>query len=176
MKQTAKITVCAVSAALAAALMLVSYFPYLTYAIPAVAGLFMMIPLITADCKWAFCAYIVSAVIVLFTAEPEAKFLYVFLLGYYPIVKALIERIKKPFVEWLIKILIYNAAIVIFYKTAAFVIGADFTDFGDLGKYGVYIFWAFSNIVFVLYDIAVSRMAVLYIYRIHPQIKKLFKI
>ena len=38
-------------AALATAFMLLSYFPYLTYAIPAVAGLFVMVTVIETNYK-----------------------------------------------------------------------------------------------------------------------------
>ena len=82
--------------------MLLSYFPYLTYAIPAVAGLFIMAVVIELDVKWAFLSYTSSAVLVFLFAEMESKLMYVFFLGYYPIVKALLERMRKPLIEWII--------------------------------------------------------------------------
>ena len=176
MKQNAKITISAISAALAVALMLTSYFPYLTYTIPAVAGLFMMLPLITINAKWAFASYIVSAIIVFLIAEPEAALLYVFLLGYYPILKGIIERMKKAIFEWPLKLVVFNIAIVCFYQVAILVMGISFGDFGDFGRYGLYIIWFAANVVFVLYDIAISNMAILYMYRVNPKIKKLFKL
>ena len=175
MKKNAKITVSAITAALSVAFMLTSYFPYLTYTIPAVAGLFMIVPLILIDAKWAFASYISSALIIVFVAEPEAMLLYVLFMGYYPILKALIERLKNAILEWPVKLTIFNVAIVVFYNIAVLVMGIPFGDFGDLGKYGVYIFWILSNVVFVLYDLAISNMTVLYIYKVHPKIKKLFK-
>ena len=72
MKKSAKITICAISAALAATFMLTSYFPYLTLAIPGIAGLFMLMPLVEVGKGYAFLSYIVSAGIVLISAEPEA--------------------------------------------------------------------------------------------------------
>ena len=82
MKNTGKITLCAIMSALAVVIMLVSYFPYLTYAIPAVAGLCVMVVLIETDYKWAFFCYVTSAVLVFLFAELESKFMYVFFFGF----------------------------------------------------------------------------------------------
>ena len=43
--------------------MLLSYFPYLTYAVPAVAGLFIMVAVIEAGYKWALGAYAAASVL-----------------------------------------------------------------------------------------------------------------
>jgi hypothetical protein len=175
MKQSAKITLSAISAALAAVIMLVSFFPYFTYAVPAVAGLVMMMPLIEIGTSWAFSAYIVSAVLSLLIAEKEAAVLYVCLLGFYPILKSVIERLKNGLLEWIIKLAVFNIAVCAAYFVLSAVIGLSAEDFGILGKYGVYILLALGNIVFVIYDIAISRFSIVYFIKIHPQIKKMFK-
>ena len=99
-------------AALAVVMMLVSYFPYLTYAVPAVAGLFIMVIVIELNIKWAILSYFCSAVFVFLFAEMESKFMYIALLGYYPIAKALIERINKNFIEIPIKLILFNINVV----------------------------------------------------------------
>ncbi len=176
MKNTAKITFSAVCAALSTVFMLTGYFPYLTYAIPAVAGLFIMIVCIEVGIKYSVGAYVTSAALVLITAEPETKILYVCLFGFYPIVKALVEKIGKIPIEWLIKLVVFNVCILVYYKLSVSILGISFEDLGVIGEYGIYIFWAAANIVFVLYDIAVSRMSMFYIARLHPKISKMFKI
>ena len=90
-------------AALASVFMLTSYFPYLTYAIPALAGLFIMVAFIETDIKWAAVTYIASSVLIFFVAEPEAKLLYIMFFGYYPIIKALFERVRSRVFEYLFK-------------------------------------------------------------------------
>ena len=100
MKNTKKITLCGMVASLSIVIMLTSYFPYLTYAIPALAGIFMMVPLIECGVSWSFGTYIASSAIIFITGETEAKLLYVLFLGYYPILKSLIERIKKQAVHF----------------------------------------------------------------------------
>ena len=162
-------------AALAVSFMLLSYFPYLTYAIPAFAGLFIMAVVIEINYKWAFVSYLASAVLVFLFAEPESRLLYVFFLGYYPILKALLERMKKPVTEWILKIFFFNAAVLLVYFVFAKPLGIDLSDIPLLGKYGALILLGLGNIVFVLYDIAVSRMAGVYLGVVRPKIKGILK-
>ncbi len=174
-KHTVNLTLCAISAALATVITLAAYFPYVTYAAPAVAGLVTVMLVIETNKKWAAASFLVSAVLVLLFAEPESKFLYVFFFGYYPIVKAAVEKINKPIIEWAIKIITFNAAMLIIYGVLSFVVDLSVEDFGVLGKYGAWIFLAAGNLVFVLYDIAIAQVAAFYIQRIHPSVRKLFK-
>ena len=161
--------------ALAVTFMLLSYFPYLTYAIPAIAGLFIMVVVIEINLKWAFLSYLTSAVLVFISAEPESRLMYVFFLGYYPILKAIIEKIKQPVLEWILKIISFNCAVLVVYLIFAKPMGIDFSDFGVLGKYGALILLGLGNLAFALYDIAVSKMALVYIWTIAPKIKKILK-
>ena len=175
MKQSSKISLCAVCSALATVIMLVSYFPYLTYAVPAVAGLCVMIPLMEISPLWALYTYLVSAVLSLFFAEPESKFIYIFLCGFYPILKALIERIHKMWLEWIIKLAIFEISLYSVFKVTVLFTDISYDDIGGFGKYGIIAFIILCNIVFVLYDIAISRVSMFYIYRIRPKIKKYIK-
>ncbi len=162
-------------AALATMVMLLSFFPYFIYAIPAFAGLFIMVAVIEIDCKWAFGSYLASAVLVFLLADPESRLLYIFFFGYYPIAKALIERIKKPIIEWPIKAVIFNASVLLVYLVFAGIFGISTEEFGEWGKYGALALLSLGNVVFVLYDIAVSRMAMFYFAIIEPKIKRIFK-
>ena len=175
MKNTGKITISAIFSALAVVIMLTSYFPYLTYAIPAVAGLCIMVVLIETDYKWALLSYIVSSVLIFLFGEMESKLMFIFLFGYYPIVKALVEKTKKPLFEWPIKLVVFNSAILLVYGLLAEVIGMTFEDLGEFKKYGTAILLILANIVFVVYDIAISRLSMAYFYKLHPKIQKLFK-
>ena len=175
MKNTKKITLCGMVASLSIVIMLTSYFPYLTYAIPALAGIFMMVPLIECGVSWSFGTYIASSAIIFITGETEAKLLYVLFLGYYPILKSLIERIKKQAVEWVLKLICFNAAAVAFYYVSSMLFAVSFDDLGDFGKYGAFIFLAICNVVFVIYDIGISRVASYYMISLHDKVKKIIK-
>ncbi len=134
-----------------------------------------MVPLIEIGALWGAATYAVSAPLVMLFGEIEASLLYVFLFGYYPVLKAVIERINKIWIEWTLKLLCFNAAVMAVYYVSSRVFMISFDDLGDFGKYGAVIFLLLCNAVFVLYDIAISRVSVLYMARLHPKIKKLIK-
>ena len=171
MKQTVKITLCAMMAGLSVVFMLFSYLPSVTYAVPAVTGLLIMVPVIEINKKWALGAYITASVLIFLTGETESKLLYICFFGFYPIVKCLIESFKKPLIEWILKLLIFNASMLLLYGLFSTLFGISTEDFGALGKYGAFLFLAIGNVVFILYDIAVSRMAAFY-FRIRPAFSK----
>ena len=156
--------------------MLLSYFPYFTYAVPAITSLLTMMLVIEINVKWAFAVYVAASVLVFIFAEPESKLMYICLFGYYPIAKALIERVNKPVIEWVLKLAVFNAAVLLIYAVFAEMFGISIEDFNTLGKYGAYIFLVFANAGFVLYDITVSRLSGTYMLRIPPRVKKLLKI
>lgn len=162
-------------AAIASVIMLTSYFPYLTYAIPAIAGMFMMVPLIECGAAWAFGSYIASSLIIFITGEIEAKMLYVLFLGYYPILKSIIERVKKQIIEWVLKLACFNVAAIAFYYVSSMLFAVSFDDFGDFGKYGALVFLLICNVVFVIYDIGISRVASYYMFTLHAKIEKMIK-
>ena len=47
---------------------------------------------------------------------------------------------------------------------------------GMLGQYGPYILLALGNVTFIIYDIALTGLIGMYMQKIHPFLKKLFKI
>lgn len=161
--------------ALASVFMLVSYFPYLTISIPAFAGLFIMVLVIETNIKLSVLAYFASAVIVFLIAEPEAKMLYVLFFGYYPIVKSVLEKANSRVLEYVAKFAVFNAAVILTYFLLATLFSFELSELGDFGKYSLFILLAIGNAVFVIYDIAVSKMAQFYIYKIHPSIIKVLK-
>ncbi len=174
MKKTGNITLGAMLGALSVAVMLVSYFPYLTYSVPAIAGLFIMTAVIEMGTKWALFSYITAAVLTLLLAEPEASLFFVFFFGYYPIVKVPFEKVKKPVLRFVAKFAVFNVAVLLIYFVLMRIMGIDGV-FGGYTKYMIYGLWIAANGVFVLYDYMLAVLAQWYLCRIHPVVVKLFK-
>ena len=175
MKQTGKITLCAMLAALACATMLAAYFPYLTYGVPAIAGIFVMIALIEAGKGYAALTYAASAVITLLFAEPEAKLLYVCFLGFYPILKAILEHLKNRVAEYILKFLSFNVALLLIYSFFANIFGITDNFVTIFGVFGIAILVLAANFVFLMYDICLSKFAQIYLYRLHPVVMRFIK-
>ncbi|MEG1887051.1 MAG: hypothetical protein RR177_02895 [Oscillospiraceae bacterium] len=175
MKNTKNITLCGIIAALSTVIMLTAYFPYLTYAIPAIAGCLAIVLMIECGTKWAIMGFVVSAVLSLIFAEPEAKMLFIGFFGYYPIIKGKIESLNKRPVEYLLKFLIFNVAVIVVYLIITNIFGIPMNDMGATFKYASLVLLALGNVVFAIYDVAVTRIISLYWNKLHPKIKKMFR-
>ena len=177
MKTSKKVAFGGLMAALAAVVMLASYFPYLTFAVPAMAGLCVTVTLIELDRNWAFFTYAAATFVILLTAEPEAKTLFVVFFGYYPIVKATAERLGNRVAEYAVKFVCFNAAMAAYALAAVYIIGIPLTEFteSDLGRFTVPVTVVLANAVFPVYDIALTRSITRYMYKLHGRIKKLFR-
>ncbi|MEE1025644.1 MAG: hypothetical protein U0L55_01370 [Acutalibacteraceae bacterium] len=173
--KTKKITFCGISAALATVIMIAAYFPYVTYAVPCVASLIIMAVVIELGNKYAFLTYLVSVLPVFLFCEVESKLLYICFLGFYPVLKAIFEKIKIRVLEYIFKFASFNLAIAVVYLFSTFLLGIPFDDMGELGKYGGIILIALANITFLLYDICISKMSIFYMIRIHPNVRKMLK-
>ena len=146
--------------------------PFLTYAAPMFAGTLMIIMVVEISYSWAFLTYAAISVLSLFiTPDKEAAMLFIFLLGYYPIMKALIEKIRKPVVEWLIKFVLFNASTISCYWLIInlFNMQEVFDSLNDFGRYSIPIFIGAANIVFVIYDLFLNTMALSYVNWFRPK-------
>lgn len=93
--------------------------------------------------------------------------LYAIFFGYYPILKALTEKLKSRVLEWAVKLIVFNAALT----AAIFVLTMTIFDF-SLFNNRVYLIYLACNAVFVLFDIGVTRVIAVYLSRIYPKIHK----
>ena len=162
-----KVSLCGVTSALALLIMFMSgIFPMLDYALPMYAGFTMVVVIVEANRKWALMTYITVSVLCLFlTPNYQASFLFILFMGYYPILRYSLEKIKIKPLKVLIKYLVFNLAIIIYYNifTKLFT-GIDMTeDLGWFGKYSVYVMWAAANILFVFYDYLLGELTQLHI-------------
>ena len=173
MKKTGKITLSAILSALVSVFMITSFFPYLTYGIPALASLFIMVAVVEMGVKWGFAVYIVSALLVaILPGEPEAKLIYIALLGYYPALKAILENKLNRVLEYVIKFAVFNAMLLLTYGVIAGIFGIELGDMGEFGKYTAVILIAAANLVFIIYDIMITRVSVWYSFKIHKKISR----
>ncbi|MBQ9860817.1 MAG: hypothetical protein IJO75_01015 [Clostridia bacterium] len=180
MKRTSRIALGGIFSAVAVLVLLLTIFPFATYALPPLAGAFLIPLVIECGKKWALCAYAaVSLVALLIVPDVEAKTLFIVFFGYYPIVKAALESIKSRIWEWLLKLLIFNAATIGGY-TVLSQLGFSLDSFRIEGVafplYGfLLLFLLAGNVIFVIYDIGLTRFLPLYFSRFQPIIHRLFQ-
>lgn len=168
---------CGVMGALAVVCLLLTVFPFATYALPALASVFLFPVVIECGRRYGILVYAATAVLALLLApDLEAKILYVAFFGYYPVLKSAAEAFRKVG-EWALKLGTFNAAVLIAYFLLTR-LGLSLSEFA-LGSLplaaAVGVFWAIGNVVFVLYDVALTRALTLYFVRFQPLLHRLFR-
>ncbi len=165
-------------AALAVVLMLFTFFPFATYALPALAGLLMVVIVIDFNLKWAFSVYVVVSVLsLLMTPDREAAIMFIAFFGYYPILKSVFEKLSSRILEWILKFSVFNVAVVGAYYVIINFLGMPdiMGEINELGKYGLWIFLGLANVTFLVYDIAITKLITLYLKWFRPKFLRKFK-
>ena len=172
-KLSYKVALGGVIASIAIFIMFLTGFgPFLTYLCPMCAGALLVMIVIEVSRKWAFATYVAIALLCVFiTPDKESAMLFIFLFGYYPILKSIIEKVKSRVTEWIIKMAVFNISVVSAYWLLmnVFGMGQLLDSLGDWGKYGVLIFLGLANLAFVMYDYALSSVVDSYIKWFRPK-------
>ena len=176
LKQSGKVALGGIMGALSLMIMFLTAFPYMTYALPAIAGAVLIPVVIELGSKWAWMVYAcVSFLSLLIAPSLEAKVMFIAFFGYYPIVKALLERQKNRVLEWVLKYLVFNVAVVSAYLLSLRFFGLDADSFVIFGVNVPLVFLLLGNVVFLLYDLALRNVAEAYIRVLRPKLNRMFK-
>jgi hypothetical protein len=177
MKQSSKCAIGGIVAALSLVMMIsVAVIPFLTYALPAAAGVLIIFIVVEIDKKWAFGVYSTVAILgMLLVPEKEVAVMYLALFGYYPIIKAMIEE-KLPIVpEWIAKILLFASTMAGSYFLMIKFMGVTIDETEDFGIMAYPILLGMGTFAFVLYDVALTKMITLYLKKWQKHFKRYFK-
>lgn len=177
MRKSSKTALGGVIAALSLVLMLISaVIPFLTYVLPALAGMILMIMVIEIGRKWAAVAYVaVSILSLLILTDKETAVMYAAFFGYYPIAKSIIEEKLSHVMEIIAKFALFNAAVLAAYGLLIFVFKIPIEGLDDFGKWTIPILLIAANVVFYLFDFTLSRLVTIYLIRWRRYFRKLFK-
>ena len=170
---------CGMAAALCVALMLLgAVIPVLMFVAPAVASLIVATVCIECGRSMAFTAYgAVSLLSVLFVPDKEVALTFVFLLGYYPLVKPCFDRIRPAVLRWAAKLALCNGAILAMYGLILLLVpaGSIAQELKTTALVVSLSTLAMGNAAFLLYDRAIHNL--LQVYRLvwQPRLHKLLK-
>jgi hypothetical protein len=173
-------TVSAVMAAMSVALLFLgSIIQTLDLSMAALASFFCIFAVIEIKGAYPWLLYAVTAILsVILMPQNMGGWFYLLFLGYYPILKAKIERLSV-ILAWLIKMVIFNAALIICVIAASFLFyGGNMLQaiYGMLGAegWGIYAvagIYVLVNVVFIIYDIALTRLITYYIMKLSHRFK-----
>lgn len=175
MRTSQKVSVGGAVAALGLVLMfLTSLVPFGTYAFPAFAGMLLVIIVIEIGYPFALSVFAATALLsFMIVTDKEAALLYTIFFGYYPVIKALIERLKSRVLQYIIKYVLFNAAMIGAFFLAIWVLSVPTESFNIFGVYLPWVFLIAGNAFFLLYDICITRVVSLYLLKWHDKLNKL---
>ena len=111
----------------------------------------------------------------LLAPDREAFLFYLLFFGYYPVLYAVLGRIRGRVLRYAAKLLVFNAAVALEVLLSVYVLGVPVESFFILGWIGPVVMWLLANVVFILYDLALDGLILQYYRRLHPRLGKLLK-
>lgn len=183
-QKTKKMTVSALLAAMGVALLFIgSLIETLDLSMAALASFFCIFAVIEIGGAYPWLLYSVTGVLsVVLMPHSMGGWFYLLFFGYYPILKEKIEKLNRV-VSWIVKIALMNIALIICIALASFVFyGGNMLEtlysmFGAEG-WGIYAIigvYLLVNVVFVVYDVALTRLITLYFVKLRHRFKFLGK-
>lgn len=176
MKNTVKTALGGMCIGLSAALMMLSsVIPFLTYAIPAMAAILVMFMRIECDWKWGLGVYFGTAIVsALVVPEKEAVAIYIALIGYYPLLKILFDKLPK-IVGYIVKAVFFVGVTVATYYIIMHVFGISTELLEDTQGFMIPLLAVLGLAAFIMYDIAIEKLEIAYYRKWQKQFRKLFK-
>lgn len=182
LRQSSKIALGGIIAALSVVLMLLTAIPSMTFVLPAIAGVLLMIMVVEVSKGWAFMVFVaVSLISVFIVPDRMASVMYILFFGYYPVLKALMESKLPRTVEVILKFVVFNVSIVAAYFLLTFVMGTPMLDLEFWQEKGIptgvliAVAIIFADVVFLVYDLALSKLVDMYLNHWRRNFKRIFK-
>ncbi|MBD9061398.1 MAG: hypothetical protein EGR45_05180 [Ruminococcaceae bacterium] len=173
------VSLCGIMSGLAVAMMFcLGMIPGFEYVSPMVAGVLVWIVRERLGVRYGMaCFAAVGLLTMLFTANYEASMMFIFLLGYYPIVRQYIMKLKAAVLRWGVKLALYAVAAVSCYFVLINLFGMDklLEDMGEFGQYGQWVLLGLGAAAFVMYDLFLGLFFPFYEKVLKPKISKRMK-
>jgi hypothetical protein len=142
----------------------------------AIASLICIIAVIEYGGLYPLMIFGATAILsMLLLPEKLTPTIYALLIGYYPILKELIERIGKngrlpkriavP-LQYLIKLLFFNAALAAVVLVAVYILILP-----ESAEWLQILTFCLANLTFLVYDLALTRMISTYVFRVRSRFK-----
>ena len=105
-----------------------------------------------------------------------AALLFVAFFGHYPIVKALLEKhIRQRPIRWVLKFTVFNACVIAAYALLVWLFAFPMDEFELFGISAMWLILLCGNVVFWLYDIALTRVITMYVCRLRTHLMRIVR-
>lgn len=173
------VSLCGIMCGLALALMFVlGMVPMFEYISSATAGILVWVIRERLGVKYGLVSYLaVGLLCLLITPNYEASMIYLFLLGYYPIIREYLQKIPLKILSVMAKLAVYAAGAVSAYMILIFAFGLEdlFDGLEDFGKYASLVLLGMGAVAFIIYDIFLGLFYPFYQKLLKPKIQKRMK-
>jgi hypothetical protein len=168
--QTRRIAISGILAAFSLVLLwLSSVMPTGRWGLIAAAGLLPAAAIISTGLPGGIFCWLTTGILAMILLPDKMNaLLYLFLFGLYPIVKYLVERMRKLPIEIICKLLFFNCILSLFW----FVWNNLFLPALPQRLQAVWAVFLVGNITFLVYDYGVTKLIGFYLARIAPNLKK----
>lgn len=169
---TKRIALCGILSALAIVILFLGgLFPLATFTAPALAGILLWPIGLEFNLQSGLMAWIGVGFLSLFLVpDKEMSLIFLFLLGFYPQIKGKLDKMHNKLLQWLSKMALFFITVFSMYGLILFLfpIGEIAEDFKDTGTLFLVALVLIAALTFVLYDLCLDRIRLVYYYRLRP--------
>lgn len=179
MRESSKAALGGIVCALSVVIMLSTYIsPLLVYTAPPFAGLLLLLIVNELGYKWAFGTYAAISLLSVFViADKESAVFFTMFFGYFPILALWLEKkLKLRFICYLVKLLIFNASVILSVFICFYFFGVSYDDVAEEGVLYTVTYIILMNVFFFIYDKLIIKMQLLYVIKFQKRFRKLFRI
>lgn len=167
-KKSKAVATSGVLAALAVVILLLgSLIELLDLSAAAMASLVIMVAVIDLGIGYAAGVYAVAAVLSVLLFPKTATIVFAAFVGYYPIVKVYLDRIKPRLLQYTVKLVMFNTFLFAILWLVEQLLGAG----NDWSALGVPLY-VLGNLTFLVFDLAIARLSLFYIHKIKRRFQK----
>ncbi len=144
---------------------LTGMFPIFYIMLPMVASALIYVMVIETTLKWGFFTFLAVGVLSLIvTPNKDSALIFLIFFGYYPILRAAMNRWRVKVVSFILRLAIFNAAVLIYFYGSVYLLGATelLESLGDYGKYGGWVLLGLCNVIFICFDYIMSLFPEVY--------------
>ncbi len=181
-EKTKKLTLGAVLAAMGVVLLTIGgLVEVLDLSMAALASFFCIFAVIEMGKGYPLMIYAATGILaVLIMPQSLAGWIYLLFFGYYPIVKEKLEGLPQA-VAWALKLVVFNFALTLYAVICYFLFFGELelllvefsTLFGGMKIGGILIaiIYVILNVIFVIYDFALTKMITLYLVKLRRRFR-----
>ncbi|MBQ8435828.1 MAG: hypothetical protein IJX24_07465 [Oscillospiraceae bacterium] len=171
-KVSYKVSLGGIVAALCLVMMfLTAVFPPLNMTLPLFAGMLILVVAIEVSASWALVTYATVTILSFFiTPDKQAAIFFALIFGYYPVLKDIIEKHKSVVMRLILKIIIFNIAIILIYQLLVKLLGTVdlMEEFGFMNEFMMPVLILILNGTLFLYDYTLGLIKECYLKWFRP--------